>query len=109
MRTALWLAAGALLWTGFAPGVSAQELKPPQQPHQTQPLPPPNGSSGSSNAPPSSPGRAPGDTLNRSGGVLTPPPTGDQGVLPPPASGSSNMPVIHPPGTPGGNGEVQPK
>lgn len=109
MRTALWLAAGALLWTGFAPAVSAQEVKPPQQPPQAQPAPPPDGS-GSSGAPPSASGRTPSQTLNRSGGVLKPPSSGSSNmpVIHPPASGG-NMPVIHPPGTPGGNSDVQPK
>ncbi len=46
-------------------------------------------------------------TLSESGGVITPPATGDSGVKMPPAKG--NTPVIPPPGTPGGNPEVQPK
>jgi hypothetical protein len=47
--------------------------------------------------------------LNRSGGVIHPPPTGDGGIVAPPNQGTSNMPVIHPPGSPGGNPRVQPK
>ena len=47
--------------------------------------------------------------LDRSGGVVTPPPTGDPSVQPPPHQENSPMPVIPPPGTPGGDPEVQPK
>jgi hypothetical protein len=66
----------------------------PQQPPQ----------SGSSGAPGSL-----SQELNRSGGVIYPPPTGDRGVVSPPNQRTSRTPVIPPPGTPGGNPEVQPK
>jgi hypothetical protein len=43
-------------------------------------------------------------------GVIHPPATGDKGVVAPPdTSQSMPMPVIPPPGTPGGNPSVQPK
>ena len=42
-------------------------------------------------------------------GHVSPPPTGDWGVLAPPAVGPQSTPVIHPSGTPGGNPEVRPK
>ncbi len=47
--------------------------------------------------------------LNRSGGVIRPPPTRDRGVVAPPNQGISRTPVIPPPGTPGGNPAIQPK
>ena len=47
--------------------------------------------------------------LSRSGGVVRPPSTGDQGVVAPPSAGAQSTPVIPPPGTPGGNQEIQPK
>ncbi len=47
--------------------------------------------------------------LNRSGGVIRPPPTRDPGVVSPPNQGVSRTPVIPPPGSPGGNPEIQPK
>ncbi len=48
------------------------------------------------------------DSLSRSGGVVTPPHTGDeQGVKTPPPSG--RMPVIPPPGTSGNPRGVEPK
>lgn len=43
-------------------------------------------------------------------GVVRPPVTGDKGVIvPPEASRSMPMPVIPPPGSPGGDQSVQPK
>jgi len=48
-----------------------------------------------------------GRDLARSCGVITPPATGDTGVIPTPNQGT--MPVVPPPGTPGGNQNVQPK
>jgi hypothetical protein len=47
--------------------------------------------------------------LNRSSGVIHPPPTGDGSVVAPPNQGTSSMPVIPPPGSPGGNPRLQPK
>ena len=107
MRSALpYLLAGLLLSAGLAPTVLAQEHNPQSPP--AKPLPP-GGSSGSNNAPDRSPPRSPSDELNHSGGVLQPPPTPDAGVVSPPSEGSSDMPVIPPPGTPGGNPKMQPK
>ncbi len=47
--------------------------------------------------------------LNRSGGVIRPPAIHDPGVVSPPNQGVSRTPVIPPPGSPGGNPNVQPK
>lgn len=41
--------------------------------------------------------------------VITPPATDDKSVIVPPATGAAKTPVIPPPGTPGGNNEVEPK
>ena len=49
----------------------------------------------------------PGQDLSHSCGVIIPPATGDRNVKPAPSAGS--MPVIPPPGTPGGDPQVQPK
>ena len=49
------------------------------------------------------------ETLSRSGGVLTPPPTGDSEMAKPTPPTGSAMPVIPPPGTPGGDPSVTPK
>jgi hypothetical protein len=48
--------------------------------------------------------------LNRSGGVIHPPADIDPGVTQPaPDIGPHSMPVIPPPGTPGGNPDIKPK
>ena len=47
--------------------------------------------------------------LSQTGGIIRPPPSGDRGVVAPPNQASSRTPVIHPPGTPGGNSQIQPK
>ena len=49
------------------------------------------------------------DTLSRSGGVLVPPETGDSAMAKPAPPTGSAMPVIPPPGTPGGDPRVIPK
>jgi hypothetical protein len=50
------------------------------------------------------------EDLSRSGGVIEPPPTVDREMRqPPPATGPQSMPVIPPPGTPGGDQTVKPK
>ena len=48
--------------------------------------------------------------LNRSGGVIHPPANVDPGLnQPAPDLGPHSMPVIPPPGTPGGNPDIKPK
>ena len=48
--------------------------------------------------------------LERSDGVLTPPPTGDTEIhVPPKDEGAATMPIIPPPGSPGGRQDIQPK
>jgi hypothetical protein len=59
---------------------------------------------------PASPGSNPSDKLNQSGGVIAP----NQDIDPkmqvrPPDPGPTSMPVIPPPGSPGGNPNVIPK
>jgi len=49
------------------------------------------------------------DRLNRSGGVIKPPENVDPGLQKKPPDDSDKMPVIPPPGTPGGNPDVKPK
>jgi hypothetical protein len=51
-----------------------------------------------------------GDELTRSHGVLTPSQGVDPGLVKePPPAGATPMPVIPPPGSPGGNPDVQPQ
>jgi hypothetical protein len=47
--------------------------------------------------------------LNRSGGVITPPAGIDPEIKQTPPPSGARMPVIPPPGTPGGNPAVKPK
>ena len=47
--------------------------------------------------------------LNRSGGVITPPAGIDPEIKQTPPATGSTMPIIPPPGTPGGNPAVKPK
>jgi hypothetical protein len=50
------------------------------------------------------------EQLDRSQGVITPPEGVDPGLVQtPPNQGATTMPVIPPPGTPGGNPNIQPK
>ena len=94
-------AAAMIAMLATAVGCNAQPA--PQQPQRQQP---PN--RGSSSDEPRS--NVPlGNDLSRSHGVIEPPANGDRNVLPVPNEGSSAMPVIPPPGTPGGNQNVQPK
>ena len=51
-----------------------------------------------------------GEKLNRSGGVIHPPAGLDPALTQtPPAIGHGSMPVIPPPGTPGGRPDINPK
>ena len=99
--TAPALLATLLLAAGLAPAALAQERQQ-QNPPQTQTAPVPQSGS-------SSPSGSAGEQLNRSGGVIHPPATGDSSIVAPPNTGNSAMPVIRPPGAPGGNQGVQPK
>ncbi|HEY3909009.1 MAG TPA: hypothetical protein VGM07_03870 [Stellaceae bacterium] len=83
-----------------------------QTPQGATPAAPGHGPAANSQTLPSAPGGAPGSLskeLNRSGGVIHPPATHDRGVVSPPSRGVGRTPVIPPPGTPGGNPNVQPK
>jgi hypothetical protein len=90
------LVAAAVLGFG-AVAVAAQE--PSGRPGIGQPAPPA--------APPASGGS--GSDLNRSGGVITPPAGIDPEIKQTPPAAGSTMPIIPPPGTPGGNPAVKPK
>jgi len=49
------------------------------------------------------------DKLARTDGVICPPPGLDPAIPAPTNPGASNMPVIPPPGSPGGDTEIRPK
>lgn len=74
----------------------------PPKPNPEQRVPPPRG-------PDDQLGQTPSEQLNQSHGVLHPPATGDENVIEPKTPGIAPMPSPPPPGTPGGNPDVQPK
>jgi hypothetical protein len=86
-----WLIVAALAGLG-ASAIAAE--RPAEQPNQ--PVEPP--AIGGSSA-----------DLGRSGGVIRPPADVDPQMKQMPPSSGDRMPVIPPPGTPGGNPSVKPK
>ena len=104
-RIAVYLGiVAAISWIMVALSVAQTANLPPEtSSHQTIPEATGPGTSGSSGEPLS-------DKLDRSGGVIRPPAGVDPGLTQsPPQSGSSKMPVIPPPGTRGGEPEINPK
>jgi hypothetical protein len=103
-RATMSMAALVLLGTALnAIAAGGEDLAPPTlPPGQGQPVNP---------AVPSNPdqGGTLGDRLSRSRGVIVPPPVKDQNVVAPPNADKAKMPVIPPPGTPGGDQTVVPK
>ena len=103
MRTILTLSAAMLL---AATAASAQRQdrqgvpEKDQRPPTLMPLPDQGEGSGSSLS----------DRLSKSGGVIRPPADPDpQMKQPTPPTGPNSMPVLPPPGTPGGDPTVKPK
>jgi hypothetical protein len=86
-----WLIVAALAGLG-ASAIAAE--RPAEQPNQ--PVEPPAIGSSSSD-------------LGRSGGVIRPPADVDPQMKQMPPSSGDRMPVIPPPGTPGGNPSAKPK
>jgi hypothetical protein len=91
----IWVIAAAMAGFGAVAGAAEE---PGDRPGVKQPatptVPPASGSSSSD--------------LGRSGGVITPPEVDPEIKRPPPPSGA-RMPVIPPPGTPGGDPSIKPK
>jgi hypothetical protein len=85
-----------------APDQKLDQKPAAETPSQTVPEDTRPGRSGSSQEPL-------GKKLNRTDSVLHPPPGIDPGVAITPPPTGSNMPVIPPPGTPGGNPALDPK
>jgi hypothetical protein len=80
----------------------AQTNGPPSAPNQERRVPPQHfGPNGQMNTPGESPGE--------SHGVMPPPKTGDDNVIQPKNQSQAPTPTIRPPGTPGGNPNVQPR
>ena len=87
----IWLIVATLAGLG-ASAIAAE--RPAEQPNQ--PVEPPAVGSSSSD-------------LSRSGGVIRPPADVDPQMKQMPPSSGDRMPVIPPPGTPGGNPSAKPK
>jgi len=106
----LLIAAGACT-TAMAQqgGVGGAPLPPSAQPSPSAPGERSPDAAGSGTS--SQPGGSLSDKLSRSGGVIQPPADPDPGMhQPTPNPGAQSMPVIPPPGTPGGNApDVKPK
>ena len=93
----------ALIATAM-PGVRAQSASPPEHASPTAPSKNPKADpQGNDSA------HDRDEQLSRSPGVIEPPATGDQNIVPSPDVGPNTMPVIPPPGTKGGNPQVEPK
>lgn len=98
-RAAAFAAAFGIVAALPASAQPSDQPGPETAPVPSNPAPPaPHESSGSSAS----------DKLSHSRGVITPPATGDENVMPPPSAGTASTPVIPPPGS-NGNGPVQPK
>lgn len=92
----LVLAAPAVAQTTVPPGASG----PNMQEQRRMPAPAP-----------ARPGAEPNESLGQApnSGVIQPPATGDSGVIAPRNRANTPTPEIRPPGTPGGNPNVEPK
>jgi hypothetical protein len=94
---------------------AAQAQTPPGQVPQNQPptpqLPPATGGAPSGQNSGKDSGDSPlSEQLSRSGGVIKPPENVDRKMeAPTPNPGPRSMPVVPPPGSPGGNPDVKPK
>jgi hypothetical protein len=87
---------------GAAPAPPAQQQAPPEK---IEPAPAPS---------PPLPRQTPDENLSRrldrSDGVIKPPATGDAEIhVPPKDENAGRMPVIPPPGSPGGRPDIEPK
>ena len=75
-----------------------------------QMTPPPAAGAPQGNSGTAAPPKATSEQLSRSGGVIKPPDNVDRKIeAPTPNPGPRSMPVVPPPGSPGGNPDVKPK
>ena len=103
------LAAVLLSITPMAAGAAETRPDPAQRPEPAPQTAPnnPNAAPAERIAPPAG---SPSDQLARSRGTITPPADVDPGMAQkPPDQGTERMPVIKPPGTPGGDPTIVPK
>jgi len=109
MKPLALVLAAALLAAPLAPALAQQDKlerqTPPISPDQdATPTPVPQGDEGPGE------GSSLSNRLSHSNGVVTPPATGDKGVLVPPPAGAQSTPIIRPPGSTNSQDEpIQPK
>jgi len=107
MNANLGLALLALALAGAVPAGATAGIGPVQNVQAQTAIPPGAAQPCDPSAKPLSPS---GQRACQSNGVIHPPVTGDRGVVKPPeTTGAMPMPVIPPPGSPGGSPDVQPK
>ena len=99
------LAGAFVLWIAASSLSRAQPTAPSAAP--TLQAPNPDAAKPSPTLP--STGETLSERLDRSDGVIRPPSVGDSEIRVPPKENTGTMPVIPPPGTPGGSQSVQPK
>jgi len=103
------LLAGTLPTAAQSPPPSPSPQESPATPHPQTTIPekinPPQGNETTGAGPR---GENPSEKLNRSEGVVRPPSDTDPGLVKP-TPNTGTMPVIPPPGTPGGDPTVRPK
>jgi hypothetical protein len=112
-RTLLFAGVAALLLTSACHAQTVAPVPPPPAPPSTQndaaPPQPPRGQVPQAKEPGAASGTL-SEQLSRSGGVIQPPPQVDRKIeAPTPDPGAQSMPVIPPPGAPGGDPTVKPK
>lgn len=90
-----------------APGTS--QTIPEKDRSRPQDMPRRQGPDGSSQVDGLSTGRSLSDELEKKGGVIEPPSGIDPEIVEPPPAAGAPMPVIPPPGTPGGSPGPEPK
>ena len=99
---------GLLTWGAGAAPAHAQTTVPP--PSQATPSLPQHDLPGPTTPRPGTRDKSrPNDSLGQAPGVIRPPASSDKGVIAPPNQSNTPTPVIRPPGTRGGNPDVQPK
>ena len=103
------LAGAFIIWIAASSLSRAQTAAPGAVPSQAPTLQPPSPESGKTSPTLPSTGETLTERLDRSDGVIRPPNVGDSEIRVPPKETGGTMPVIPPPGSPGGDPSVQPK
>jgi len=102
-------AAGLLLLAAGPVPTSAQTTLPPGSSSPTTPDRGPDQRRAPAHPRAGQPAEPPHESLGQAPGVIRPPATGDNGVIVPHNRANMPTPEIRPPGTPGGNPNVEPK